>query len=117
MTGHESRIGSELVGCCDCDVAVSAQEIESAAAWIKEQTAPHRLERMQAKFKRSDDAEVSASATNGPEQVFIVRRAHRHVGTVGADQVCRDHVVTAQSMLAHEPADATAEGQAADAGG
>ena len=51
--------------------------------------------------KRSDDAEVSASATNGPEQVFIVRRAHRHVGTVGADQVCRDHVVTAQSMLAH----------------
>src|ERR1039457_5082367 len=117
MTRHEGRIGSKLVGGCDCDVAVAAQEIDSAAAWIEEQTAPHRLERMQANFKRSDDAEVSASAANGPEQVFILRRAHRYVGTVGADDVGGYHVVATQSMLADEPADATAEGQPADTGG
>jgi len=66
--------------------------------------------------ERADDAEVSATAPQGPEQVGVV------VGRRPRDVAARGHhlgfheVVDGEPVLAHEPADAAAQADAADAG-
>src|ERR1039458_3335100 len=117
MADHQCSICRQFIGSLVSDIAITAQEVDGAASGIKQQTAMHRLERMKAELKRGHDAEVTASATNGPEQVFILRRTHRQVCPVGADQVGRDPVVAAQSKLAHQPAETAAEGQTANSRG
>ena len=72
---------------------------------------------MQAKLERGDDAEVAAAAANGPEEVFVLRCADGKVIAVGVHDVGGDDIVATQAVLAHEPADAAAQREAADAGG
>ena len=71
---------------------------------------------MQREPERADDAEVPAAAPQGPEQVGVI-------GGRGPDDVARggDHlglheVVDGEPVLAHEPAEAAAQAETADAG-
>src|ERR1039458_2282269 len=85
MADHQCSVCSQFIGSLVSDIAITAQEVDGAASGIEQHTAMHRIERMKAELKRRDDAEVTTSATNGPEQVFILRRAHRQVCPVGAE--------------------------------
>src|ERR1700722_4580218 len=66
---------------------------------------------MKAKLERCDDAEVSTAATNRPKKVFVCGRTRCHVCAVGIDQVGRDDIVATETVLAHEPANATSESE------
>ena len=70
---------------------------------------------MQLELERGRDAEVSATAPQRPEQVAMLARTRGNDLTIRRYQVDRQHVVAREAVLAHEPAQAAAEGQAADA--
>src|ERR1700691_478283 len=90
MADHQRSIGREFIGGLASDIAIKAQEVDGVASRIEQKTAMHRLERMQTEFKRGDDTEVAASASNRPEQVFILCRTDGNVRPLGADPVGRN---------------------------
>ena len=76
----------------------------------------HRPDRLELELERGDDAEVAAATAQPPEQLGVAVGARAHEPAVGGDDVGAHEVVAGQALLAHEPADAAAEGEARDAG-
>ena len=71
---------------------------------------------MEREPERADDAEVPAAAPQRPEQVgVIVGRCPNDVA-LGGDHLGLHEVVDGEPVLAHQPADAAAQAEAADAG-
>src|SRR4249919_1373643 len=66
--------------------------------------------------ERADDAEVPAAAPQRPEQVGVIVGRCLDDVALGGDHLDFDQVVDGEPVLAHEPADAAAQGEAADAG-
>ena len=67
-------------------------------------------------FKRRDDTEISATAPQAPEEVRVLIRAGGQKLPVGRDEICRQQVVAAETVLPHQPAEAAAQGQPGNAG-
>ena len=77
----------------------------------------HRADAVRAELEARDDAEVAAAAAQRPEQVGVLVGARRaRSRAVGEDDVGRQQRVDRQAVVAHQPADAAAERQPADAG-
>ncbi len=64
---------------------------------------------MQLEFELGDDPEVTAAAAQAPEQVGVLVRAGVQQPAVGGDEIGADEVVAGEAVLAHQPADPTAE--------
>ena len=73
----------------------------------------HNVQIVQSKLQRRHNPKVSPAAANRPEQILILRRARRNVIALRAHYVRGNHVVATQPMLAHQPANSAAQGQAA----
>jgi hypothetical protein len=72
---------------------------------------------VQRELETGDDAEIAAAAADRPEQVRVPGAARCAPHAVGRDDLGADQVVDRQPVHAAEPAEAAAQGQAADAGG
>ncbi len=70
---------------------------------------------MQPELEAGDDAEVATTATDGPEQVGVLGLARDEDAAVGRHDLDRDQRVDRHAVLACEPADPAAEGEAGDA--
>src|SRR5439155_8491880 len=66
---------------------------------------------------RGHDAEVAATATEGPEEILVLLLAGHHGPAVGGDDVDREQVVEREAEAAGEVADAAAERESGDARG
>jgi hypothetical protein len=66
--------------------------------------------------ERADDAEVPASASQRPEQVGVTSGRRSDDLALGRHHLGLHEVVHGEPVLAHEPADATTQAEAADAG-
>ncbi len=66
--------------------------------------------------ERADDAEVPAAASQRPEEVGVVVGRRPHDVARRGDHLGLDEVVDGEPVLAHEPPDAAAQAEAADAG-
>ena len=73
--------------------------------------------RMEAIAKPGDHAEISATPSQSPEQVSILVRRGSHHPPVHADDPRLEKIVATETMLARQPAEAAAQGQAGDARG
>ena len=73
-------------------------------------------ERVEPVLERGDHAEVAAAAPQAPEQVGVLLLAGDKKFPVGGDHVAGHEAVNGESEAAHEVADATPQGQPADAG-
>ena len=71
---------------------------------------------MQREPERGDDAEVPASASQRPEQVGVIAGRRPQDLALGGDHLGLHEIVDSEAVLAHQPADAAAEAEAADAG-
>ena len=71
---------------------------------------------MKAELERGDHAEVAAAATQRPEQVGVLVLGRAQPLAVGRHDIDREEVVDRETVLAHQPADATAEREPGDAG-
>ena len=71
---------------------------------------------MEAELERGDHAEVAAAASQRPEQVGVLVLGRPQQLAVGRYDVDSEEVVDREAVLAHQPADATAQGQPGDSG-
>jgi hypothetical protein len=112
---HDDR--HQLVGAVRDPVAVEAKHL-GCVLHGPEHGAGHdlRADRMQSELEVGHDAEVPTAAAHAPEQIRVLVLAGLHELAVGGDDVDGDEVVDAEPVLAHDPADATAESQPGDAG-
>lgn len=69
-----------------------------------------RSELVEPELERSDNAEVTAAATQCPKQTLVVLRTSPHQSTVRRYHVGRHKVVDRESKFAGDPAEATPEG-------
>jgi hypothetical protein len=67
-------------------------------------------------LERGDHAEVTAAASQRPEQIGVLVLGRPQQLAVRRHDVNREEVVDRQAVLAHQPADATAEGEPGNAG-
>jgi hypothetical protein len=70
---------------------------------------------VQGEPERADDAEVPAAAPQGPEEVGVIVGRRPDDVALGADHLGLHEVVDGEPVFAHEPADAAAQAEAADA--
>ncbi len=75
-----------------------------------------RADRVQLQLELGHDPEVAAAAAEPPEEPGALALARADELPVGGDDVRADEVVAGEPVLAHQPADAAAEREAADAG-
>ena len=107
----------ELVRCVGDELAVEAQDVGGVLGRPEHRSGHDGgADRVQREPERADDAEVPASASQGPEQVGVIAGRHPHDLALGGDHLGLYEIVDGEPVLAHEPADAAAQTKAADAG-
>ena len=73
-------------------------------------------DRMRLELEGRDDAEVAAAAAYRPEEIVVLASAGADEAAVGKHDFCGEQIVEREAVLAHEPAQSTAEGEARNAG-
>ena len=109
--------GAELVRSVGDEVAVEVHDVggvlgrpehrsgdDGGAQWVQRET------------ERAGDAEVPAAAAQRPEQVGVIVGRRADDLALGGDHLDLREVVDGEPVLAHEPADAAAQADTADAG-
>ena len=101
----------ELVRCAGGEVAVEAQDVGRVLGRPEHRSGHDGgADRVQREPERADDAEVPASASQGPEQVGVIAGRRPQDLALGGDHLGLDEVVDGEPVLAHEPADAARPG-------
>ena len=114
----EAREHGEFVWQRRSEIAVELQYVAGAVERVRDQAAGDRgPDRMKLIFEGRRHAEVSATTSNGPEQIgqFILARL-QHLA-FGGNKFNRPKIVECQAVLAHQPAQSTAECESRDASG
>ena len=113
--GEHAHVHGQLVRGLPGQVAVEAERLAGAAHGMGDHAAIDRGDRVGLVLEGGSDAEVAAAAAQGPEQVLVVLGAGRDDLAIGGDDLDRQQVVDGQSVLAHQPAFPTAQGQPGNA--
>src|SRR5260370_40423467 len=108
----------DALGCISNKVATEPQRRTSLVEGPEEEPEiDHRSHPVQLELEGRDDPAVSATATQGPEQLrVLVGGSHDRLALRG-HHLCGDQIVCTETSLAREPADAPATGQTGHAGG
>ena len=108
---------AELVRRAGDELAVEAQDVDGVLG-RPEHGSGHDdgTDRVQREPERADDAEVPAAAPQGPEQVGVIVGRGPDDVALGGDHLGLHEVVDGEPVLAHQPADAATQAEAADAG-
>ncbi|HEU0214988.1 MAG TPA: hypothetical protein VFR13_12930 [Jiangellaceae bacterium] len=109
--------GPKLVRRIADEVSVEVQDIGGVLRPPVDRPGNDRwANRVQREPERADDAEVPAAASQRPEQVGVLVGRRSDDVALRGDHLGVHEVVDGEPVLAHEPADAAAEAEAADAG-
>jgi hypothetical protein len=68
---------------------------------------------MKVELEGGNHAEVAAAAADGPEEIGVLRSAGLQDIAGRRDHLSREEVVDGQAVLSHQPAESSAESQAA----
>ena len=108
---------AELVRCVGDELAVEAQDVGGVLGRPEHRSGHDGgADRVQREPERADDAEVPASASQRPEQVGVIVGRRPDDLALGRDHLGLHEVVDGEPVLAHQPANAAAQADAADAG-
>jgi hypothetical protein len=109
--------GPELVGRVGDELSVEAHDSGGVLGRPEHRTGDDGgADGVQREPERADHAEVPATPSQGPEQVGVIIGRYSDDVAPSGDQLRLHEVVDGEPVLAHEPADAAAEAEAADAG-
>jgi hypothetical protein len=73
------------------------------AQWVKDGSSEYTRDGLQTVLKRSNDAKVSSTAPNAPEQLRVFCLAGNKQLTVRSDHISRKQVIAGKTVLAREP--------------
>ncbi len=102
----------DAVGEVGGPVAVGAHGIGAKLGREDEGASVDLADRDQVEVQGGDERVAPAAAAQGPEEVGLVLGVDRALLAVGGDELDRAHAVAGEAVLATEPAEATAEGEA-----
>ncbi len=98
-------------------LAARAEGVTGLRPRVDQHPGEHRrADRVRAELEARDHPEVTAAAAQRPEQVLVLAGARSHHAPVGQHHLGRPQRIDRQAVMAHQPAHAPAEGEAADAG-
>jgi hypothetical protein len=107
----------ELVRCVGDELSVEAQDVGGVVGRPEHRSGHDGgADWVQREPERTDDAEVPAAAAQRPEQVGVIIGRRPHDLALRGDHLGLYEIVDGEPVLAHEPADAAAQAEAADAG-
>ena len=107
---HDDRC--QLVGDVGDPLPIEAQDVRRVVHHPGDRSGQHDgPDRVEPELELGDDPEVAAGTTQAPEQVGVLVGAGLHELAFRSDHVDRQQLVDRQPVLAHEPADAAAQGQ------
>ena len=96
------------------EVSIELQDFASAIAREEDHSAEHGVDGLQLILEGRHDAEISAAAAQGPEQVRVFIGAGADEFAVGGHDLEGSNVVDGEAVLSDQPAGAAAERQARD---
>ena len=112
---EQGCVGLGLVGQAGAEVPVEPQRFAGGGQRVKDEAAEHQgAHFMQAELERSRDREVPTAAPQAPEELRVLGLGGAPELTVGRDHVRRQEVVHGETVLPHEPAQPSTQGQADD---
>ena len=106
----------QLLGRIRNEVAVPGEDLGAALERPEGGSRDHRRDRAEPERKARDHTEVAAPSAQGPEEVRVPFFVRGHEAAVRKHDVGLDQVVDRQAERPGHVADASAEGQAANAG-
>ena len=98
------------------EIPVEAQHFPGLRHWVENHSRQHCIDGMNSILERRDDAKIAAAAPQAPEEVRVLIRTGRQKLPVGDNEIRRQQVVAAETVLPHQPAEAAAQGQSGNAG-
>src|SRR4029450_11319617 len=93
----EGRESAELLGGVDDEVSIEPDDVARVLQLEEHGTAVDVLDRLQLELERRHDAEVSASATEGPEQIRVDVLVRYQKPAVRRHDVGRDQIVAGEA--------------------
>ena len=114
--GQEPRIGGHLLVGSAGEVAVELQGLFRLRKGMQHQPRQYRADGMETVLERGDHAKVAPTATQPPEEVGIRGIADHPDLAVGGDEIDGEQVIAGQPVFVPQPAEATAQGEARNAG-
>ena len=110
---HQDRDEGQALGCVNARGKDLAHHVGRGRE--HDGAAHEPVHGMEAGREPRGDAEVAAAAAEAPEEVRLTLGVHRDDVAVRGDHLDCDEGVDGQAVLAHQPADAATQRQAADA--
>ncbi len=108
---------AELVRCVGDELAVEAHDFGGVLRRPEHRSGQDGgSDRVQREPEPAHDAEVPASASQRPEQVGVIGDRRPDDLALGGDHLDLHEVVDGEPVLAHQPANAATQADAADAG-
>src|SRR5512145_671096 len=108
----------ELIGQPCGDIAEESQHISGAVKRMSHEAARNcRTYRMNPIFEGRSHAKIATPAAHRPEQVIVFVGARLHDLALRGNDVHRKEVVERETILAHQPAQSSAEGKPRNASG
>jgi hypothetical protein len=83
---------------------------------MEHSAAQHKADGMEAVLERRHDAEVSAAASQTPEEILVLVVGGHDDAAVGENHVGRHQVVARHPVPASQPSEPAAEGEPGDSG-
>jgi len=112
---HDHR--HQFVRCLSGPVAVETQYLRRSGPGPEDRPGhDNRTDSAQPELELGDDSEVAAAPADSPEQIRVLGGTRPHEVTASGNHVHRQQLVDGEPVLAHQPAQAAAEGQAGDTG-
>jgi hypothetical protein len=111
----ERGIGGQFVWSGFDVVTEMADNIDGSVARIEQKAAQNGVYRPGLEFERGDHSKVAAPATEGPEQILVLRVAGSEHFAVGGNDLARNEIINGHAVLTKQPTDATTQGEARNA--
>jgi hypothetical protein len=113
---HEPREHTQIVRGVRHRLAVEAQHVRRGIERVSDQSAHDRVDWVHAVGERRRDAEVAPASAKRPEKIGVRSGVDLEHLAVRRHELDCEQVVRGEPVLAHQPAEAAAEGVAGDAG-
>src|SRR2546426_145886 len=116
VCGAQATYGVQLVGNLPGEIAEEQQELSGLRKGVEHDPGQHQgTHGMELVRKGGDHAEVPAAAPEAPQEVRVLAGVDMAELAVSSDNIGGNQIVTGQAVLARQPADAAAQGEAGNA--
>src|SRR5215831_16322044 len=110
----KGNVGGEFVRGGLHKITEITDDVKGHVASVEEKAAQDGVNRVGAKLKGSDNAEVPAAAAQSPEEIVVFRSIGGEYFIVGRDYLARQQVIDSHAIFSKQPTDTATQSQTSD---